>query len=543
MGNSLKVVMEWIDLFIKKENRLYNMLSDIYGEDLELIEERIFAYLSVLKLFADTYGPDRKVVIARAPGRINIMGKHIDHRGGYVNVMAVNKEVIIVASARCDDCIKAVDFNPVFGKRAFDIKDYFGKGYPSDWMDYIESEEVAEAVSKQKGDWINYIKGAVLRLQYEYKDEQLKGMDMALYGNIPVSAGLSGSSAVVVCTAEAFMALNKRSIKPERFVELCGEGEWYVGVRNGISDPASIKLAKKGMVVKLGFLPFHFEKTYCFPEGYKLIIANSYVKADKSGSAKDGYNGRVATYEFGLMLLKKMHPQYADMIGQIRDINTDTLGINLIGIYNLILSLPEKISPDELFKLLPKEDHSKINRLLSTHNPYRYYYIRAVVMYGIAECHRAKLCEGLLEAGSINEFGDFMNISHNGDRVVRYDSNGNSYDYNWSVSEQKLKRLIDDLRSNDNNRVSNAWIEKQPGGYACSVPEIDYLIDSSLQVKGVIGAQISGAGLGGCAMFLAENDSVNELLSKITDKYYRIKGLKPDISVCVPVSGSCVISL
>ena len=51
----------------------------------------------------------------------------------------------------------------------------------------------------------------------------------------------------------------------------------------------------------------------------------------------------------------------------------------------------------------------------------------------------------------------------------------------------------------------------QPGGYACSTPEIDEMVDMALPVPGVAGTQIAGAGLGGCIMVLARHESVAPL--------------------------------
>ena len=58
--------------------------------------------ISLLQAFIGTYG-DRPVVLARAPGRVNLMGRHIEHRGGGVNVMAVAYDTLVVASPRDDD--------------------------------------------------------------------------------------------------------------------------------------------------------------------------------------------------------------------------------------------------------------------------------------------------------------------------------------------------------------------------------------------------------------------------------------------------------
>jgi len=68
------------------------------------------------------------------------------------------------------------------------------------------------------------------------------------------------------------------------------------------------------------------------------------------------------------------------------------------------------------------------------------------------------------------------------------------------------------------------------------------IIDLANSIPGVKGAQLSGAGLGGCAMVLVEESAVEELIRTLTDKYYATSDLEPAIAVCTPVAGSGVIT-
>ena len=61
---------------------------------------------------AETLGPDRRVLISRAPGRMNIMGRHVDHQGGHTNLMAIDREVLLAASARDDDEVRLYNVQP-----------------------------------------------------------------------------------------------------------------------------------------------------------------------------------------------------------------------------------------------------------------------------------------------------------------------------------------------------------------------------------------------------------------------------------------------
>jgi N-acetylgalactosamine kinase len=91
------------------------------------------------------------------------------------------------------------------------------------------------------------------------------------------------------------------------------------------------------------------------------------------------------------------------------------------------------------------------------------------------------------------------------------------------------------------SRVYSAQIENQPGGYACSTPEIDFIVDTVNKIDGVLGSQLSGAGLGGCVMILAKDEAVDEVVSTLMESYYIPGNLGDGITICISVKGSGLI--
>lgn len=156
------------------------------------------------------------------------------------------------------------------------------------------------------GDWSHYVRASLLRLQYEHSHARLKGMDCMVSGNIPMGAGLSSSSALVVGFADAAVALNGLDVTMRDFIDLCGEGEWFVGSRGGSADHAAIRTSKLGHVSRIGFFPFHIAGEFKFPANLHVVIANSGEQAIKSAGARDVYNHRVAGYEFAEMFLRQL---------------------------------------------------------------------------------------------------------------------------------------------------------------------------------------------------------------------------------------------
>ncbi|MFZ2641639.1 MAG: galactokinase, partial [Verrucomicrobiia bacterium] len=170
------------------------------------------------------------------------------------------------------------------------------------------------------------------------------------------------------------------------------------------------------------------------------------------------------------------------------------------------------------------------------------YWLRSVVMFGIAECERSRLFASLLRNRDLAKIGQFMRISHNGDRVSGLGHHGRMQPEDWRVSDARLNSLIEDLRSEEPSRVSRAQLWLQPGGYACSTPELDRMVDLVNQVEGVVGAQLAGAGLGGCIMVLAKKEVAVDVEHQLARHYYEPAGLEPAVTVCVPVEGAGLLT-
>ncbi len=168
------------------------------------------------------------------------------------------------------------------------------------------------------------------------------------------------------------------------------------------------------------------------------------------------------------------------------------------------------------------------------------------------------MCIELLARGDLVGFGELMNISHDGDRVAkgldRRPPSSRSRrktptprlrrgQFDASPTDRYLSDRIADLHSEDPARVAAAQLHRVPGSYGCSTPQIDRMVDLANTVEGVFGAQLAGAGLGGCIMILARTDAVPALRRTMIDGYYRPAKLRATLHVCRPVEGSGLIQI
>jgi len=547
-GPAFRPIADWLTSFRRLQNggrapddALWAELLTLYGKAESLLAERIRAYLDTLTRAARELGADTPVLLVRAPGRINLMGRHVDHQGGHCNLMTIDREVLMVIHPRPDDRVRLYNLDAeTFPPREFAIGELLADLPWDNWLSLVDSERVHQMVLTTGGDWSQYVKAAILRLQKKFPTLKLRGLDMIVHGNIPIAAGLGSSSALVVATAEATVFANQLDVYPSQFVDMCGEGEWFVGTRGGSADHAAIKFGQKGQVVRVAFFVFAIERQIPFPDGYRLIVCDSQIKAPKSAAARDTFNHRVACYRIALALIKARYPQYAPLMYHLRDVNTHTLGIPLAWIYKLLLRLPEQATRAEVEASLPPEQLSLLSAIHALPDDCLYP-IRGVALYGLAECERSRITTDLLTRGRIAELGQLMTISHDGDRVCTHDEAWQPRPHPARVSNDYLLNLIDDLESGNPERVLRAQIERQPGSYRCSTPEIDLMVDIALPTKGVAGAQLAGAGLGGCMMVLARQEEVDELMARMTELYYCPRGLRPTMSISLPIAGSSVL--
>jgi galactokinase len=152
-------------------------------------------------------------LVARAPGRVNLIGEHTDYNDGFVLPCAIGPATMVAASKRDDReiCIVAADFGGA--------TDIFS----------------LTAISHSKHVWANYIRGMVDALQKS--GFALTGANLAIAGNLPKGAGLSSSASLEVAVGQAMLALTGTEIDRTRLAQIAQAAECdFVGTKCGIMD-------------------------------------------------------------------------------------------------------------------------------------------------------------------------------------------------------------------------------------------------------------------------------------------------------------------
>jgi len=217
--------------------------------------------------FRDTFATEPAFLV-QAPGRVNLIGEHVDYCGLPVLPIAIDRRVTIFGAPRRDDTVRLVTAG----------------GYPP-----REFRLASGIPPYAPGDWGNYAKAAAAALFTQVG--ALRGFNGLVTSDLPAAAGLSSSAALVVAVALALMHVNDLDIDRQDLADILAEGEHYVGTRGGGMDQAVCLLGQHGAACRIEFAPLRVTAVPV-PSDWRFIVADSLEPAEKSGAARETYNRR-----------------------------------------------------------------------------------------------------------------------------------------------------------------------------------------------------------------------------------------------------------
>jgi galactokinase len=176
---------------------------------------------------------------------------------------------------------------------------------PGCCVEFSLSPDLSPAV----GHWSNYLATVGRRLARNFPGG-LRGADMAFAGDLPVAAGMSSSSALVVACFMALAAVNRLRERQEYRGNIAGAedlaeylaavengqafrglvGDKGVGTFGGSEDHTAMLCSQPGMLAGYSYRPTRLERRLPMPAGHVFAIASSGVAAEKTGEAMEKYN-------------------------------------------------------------------------------------------------------------------------------------------------------------------------------------------------------------------------------------------------------------
>lgn len=368
--------------------------------------------LELKEKFLNLYG-EGDIRVFHSPGRVNLIGEHIDYNGGHVFPCALEFGTFGCVRKRSDRKVNLTSTN-------FDLR---------------ICVDLDNLKYKVEDNWGNYPKGVIkLMLESGYI---VSGMDVLVSGNIPNASGLSSSASLEVLMAVIINDLfNDGKIDRMKLVKLCQRAENnFVGVNCGIMDQFAIGMGKKNKAMLLDCNTLKYSYANIDLKQYSLVIMNT--------------NKRRALNE------SKYNERRVECDEAVENLN-------------------KKMDIKVLCELTVQE-FSELEYLIEKEN------VRNRARHAIFENERVRKAYVYLNEGKLHEFGNLLVQSH-----------------------ESLRDL-----------------------YEVTGKELDTIVAEALKVTSCIGARMTGAGFGGCAIALVEKANIDSFINEVKKSYTEQIGYEP----------------
>ncbi|MEJ2902608.1 galactokinase [Pedobacter panaciterrae] len=338
------------------------------------------------------------------PGRVNLIGEHIDYNGGLVMPCAVTLGTWLIIAPNNDNVIRFKSLN----------------------FEETAQIELKPSYTKTGSEWFNYPLGVFNEISKKHKIPT--GLDLLFFGNIPIGSGLSSSASIEVVMAYALNDYFKLGYEKIELPLLAQKVEnEFIGVNCGIMDQFAVAFGETDKAIVLNCDTLKYKIVDCNLGDYSLAIINT-NKPRKLAESK--YNERVSECQTALAQLNQ----------EIKLNNLCELTAEKFALHSHLIT-----------------DETVLKR--ATHV--------------IKENDRVNLAAKALNEGNLVEFGRLMYASH-----------------------QSLKDL-----------------------YEVTGVELDTVVDFCSDYEHVIGARMTGAGFGGCAIALLKKGQEEDFAKQLTDYY------------------------
>ncbi len=242
--------------------------------------------------FRDKYGADPTFSV-RSPGRVNLIGEHIDYNDGFVLPMAIPLQTEMALRARDDD--KVVLYSPLFG----------------------ESRQFELSQLDKQNNWIDYAQAVAWAFQQE--NIEIAGFEGVIMSNLPLASGLSSSASFEVAVALAFLQISGVEKSPREVALLCQKAEnHFIGVNSGIMDQMAVAACHADHALLLDCRDLAMRHVPFKLRDHAIVVTDSGAPRELASSA---YNERRAQCEEGLRIMQTQVPGARSL----RDISLDEL--------------------------------------------------------------------------------------------------------------------------------------------------------------------------------------------------------------------------
>ena len=448
--------------------------------------------------------------VARSPGRVNIIGEHIDYSlydclpAGIAADVAIAVSTSPVGSSVASLSIANVH-EQKFKPQAFSLDD-----------------DHSVDIDSSTHEWTNYFKagavGAFALLKKTRPGFKPVNMNVLVDGTVPAGGGLSSSAAFVCASALSVLygngihAITKRSL-----VELAIVSERAVGVNSGGMDQTGSVCSKSGNALHVSFFPQLHAEAISFPTiepPITFMIAQSYVTSNKHVTGPVCYNLRVVEVTLAAEYI-------AAKLGLTLPQDASSLGHSLRGLQEAFFSsshAPKDIADgNERARLSCMLD--LVQKHLSDEAGYSRQQIADVLQTSIPELEKRYMTKFPIRAERFLLSQRALHVFSEALRVHKFISLIKAAPPKSQADSEALLKDLGNLMNETQDSCRDV--------FECSCPELDEICRIA-RGHGAYGSRLTGAGWGGCSVHLVPKPKVEEIRKAWEREYYAKK--YPDLS-------------
>lgn len=361
--------------------------------------------LCTRSLFSDA----SPITIARAPGRLDLMGGIADYSGSLVLEMPIREAAFVAASLNATGTVKVTTQDAATGERRdfdFPIQDLMSGAFSS----YERAHGYFAA--DRAHSWAGYVVGVLVAL---FQDTGLKvpeGLSVFVFSQVPEGKGVSSSAALEVATLNAVLGALQQTLPKDRIALLCQRAEnLVVGAPCGVMDQMTSALGEEGQLLELLCQPAEVLGSVKLPEDLQVWGIDSGVRHAVSGA--DYTDVRVAAF-MGQRILS-VHAQRASEAAGARQFTGHPYLANLTP--SELVAHHAQYLPTTLRGADFLREFGHTNDTVTRVDPEVSYPVAAATAHPIFEhfrvrCFRSLLKTGTLDANGAAVLGELMYQSH-----------------------------------------------------------------------------------------------------------------------------------
>lgn len=289
--------------------------------------------------YAQLFDLTGEETVVFSPGRINVLGEHVDYNDGIMLPAAIDLGIYLIGQEREDHSVNL---------------------YASEFKESV-TVDTSKKVEKGNVSWANYIIGVIA--QFQKRNIDVPGFNLVFEGDLPIGAGLS-SSAALECGIAAFIDhITNSYIDKIELLKMAQKSEHeYAGVQCGIMDQFASMMGKKDHLILLDSASLDFEHLKIELDEYRFVLIDSHVQHSLASSE---YNLRREECSKVLSTLKARN----NKVESFRDCTLDMLSDIIDEIQPVLYKRGKYVIEEmgrvmQVVKALDQKDMSKLGELM-----------------------------------------------------------------------------------------------------------------------------------------------------------------------------------